>query len=95
MIRHIVLMKLKDVPEAERNGQLIKEGLERLVPLVPGMLATHVWLGFSANYNVCVTSDFESRQAFAAYGPHPEHQRMREFIHKVVENSRPAFDCEL
>ena len=95
MIRHIVLMKLREGASSERNGQLIKEGLKGLVGVVNGLVATEVLLGFSKNYDVCVISDFDSHESVAAYGPHPDHQKMREFIHKVVEDNRPAFDCEI
>lgn len=98
MIRHICLMKLLDEAEGRRkeeNFALIKEGMESIVGKVDGLIATTVQYGFHPKFDVCVTVDCVDKKAYAAYGAAPEHQAMRTFIHKVVEDNRPAFDCEM
>ena len=98
MIRHICLMKLLDEAEGhskEENFAQIKAGMEAIVGKVDGLLATTVQYGFHPKFDVCVTVDCTDRAAYAAYGAAPEHQAMRTFIHKVVEENRPAFDCEM
>lgn len=98
MIRHITLMKLKDFAEghdAQYNFQQIKTGMEALVGQIDGLTASTAQLGFSSKFDVCVTTDFEDEAAQQRYGAHPAHQAMREYIHKVVEDNRPAFDCVL
>lgn len=87
-------MKLKEEAEGaarEENGRRIKEGLEALPEVIEGLNSVHVFLGVHDRYDLCAISEFESQEAFDNYGPHPEHQRMRTFIHKVVEDSRPSF----
>lgn len=98
MIRHICLMKLLDEAEGrskEENFQLIKEGMESIVGKVEGLEATTVQYGFHPKFDVCVTVDCKDMESYQRYGAAPEHQKMRTFIHKVVEDNRPAFDCEL
>lgn len=100
MIRQVVLMKLKEEAEhatSEHNGRLIQEGMKRLEGVIEGLDSVQVWLGleFDRKYNVCIVNDFVSREAMEAYGAHPDHQEMRTFIHKVVEDDRPAFNCIL
>ena len=96
MIRHITLMKLKDFADghdAQYNGQQIKIGMEALMGQIAGLVSSTVQIGFSKNFDVCVTTEFENEEAQQIYTVHPAHQAMRTYIHTVVEDNRPAFDC--
>ncbi len=96
MIRHITLMKLKDQADghdAKHNFEQIKTGMEALVGQIEGLVASTAQLGFSTKYDVCVTTDFVDEEAQRVYSAHPAHQAMRTYIHTVVEDNRPAFDC--
>ena len=44
MVRHVILWKLKDMPEAEKTAVKagIKAGLEGLAGQIPGLLEVHV-----------------------------------------------------
>lgn len=98
MIKQIVLMKLLDEADGHDkgcNGQRIKEGMEALPPQIEGMISSSVLLGDSGKYDVCITNEFENAQAKQFYAAHPLHQEIRGFIHKVVEDNRPAFECEI
>jgi hypothetical protein len=60
--------------------QLVKRAFESLRGQIPGM--THLEIGInqsSADYacDIVLMSDFESTEALAAYGEHPEHLRVR------------------
>ena len=45
MVRHVILWKLKDMPDAEKAAVKagIKAGLEGLVGKIPGLLEVHVY----------------------------------------------------
>ena len=99
MIRHIVAWRLKDAAlgngKAE-NARLMKAKLEALRGRIPGLLRLDVGLDFSATENsadVVLVSEFESREALAAYQVHPEHKAVGLFVRAVVCERR-LIDCE-
>ena len=100
MLKHVVMWKLK--PEAEgndrsTNARLMKEELDALQGLVPGMLSLEVGfdLGIDASgYDVILYTEFENQAALEAYQAHPEHKAVFPFIGAVRE-SRVALDYEV
>ena len=99
MIRHIVAWRLKDAAlgngKAE-NARLMKDKLEALRGRIPGLLRLDVGLDFSATENsadVVLVSEFDSREALAAYQVHPEHKAVGLFVRAVVCERR-LIDCE-
>ena len=100
MIKHVVMWKLKAEAEGNdknTNAQLMKEKLEALKGLVPGMLTLEVGLdlGIDASaYDVILYMEFEDQLALQAYQAHPEHKAVFPFIGAVRE-SRVAVDYEL
>lgn len=98
MIRHIVLMKLLNEAEGhdkQYNGQRIKAGMEALPAQIEGMISSTVLLGNADRFDVCITNEFVDEEAMNYFGAHPLHQEMRTYIHKVVQDNRPSFVCEL
>ena len=97
MIKHIVMWKLKEHAEANDkagNAILVKEKLEAMMNLVPGMLKLEVGidLGMDASgFDVVLYSEFENKEALAAYQAHPEHKAVFPFIGAVREQ-RTAID---
>ncbi|NKB37567.1 MAG: Dabb family protein [Gammaproteobacteria bacterium] len=97
MIKHIVMWKLKEEAEGndkDTNAKLMKEKLEAIANLVPGMLKLEVGfdLGLDATgYDVILYSEFENKAALAAYQEHPQHKAVFPFIGAVRE-SRVAVD---
>ena len=75
MIKHIILWKIKDGLDKAVVAQGVKEGLEGLVGVVPGLLRAKVVIGQidSCTADVMLDSDFESVQALKAYKTHPAH----------------------
>ena len=79
MIKHLVFWKLN--PELEREDALgriavIRERLEALVGVVPGLRHIEVGLDFSesdASFDVALYSELDSREALAGYQVHPDH----------------------
>ena len=100
VVKHIVLWSLK--PEApgrskRENALLIKERLEALVGIVPGLLRAEVGIDFGGteqSFDIALVAEFESRAALAGYRDHPAHQDVVTFIREVRED-RVAVDYEV
>ena len=91
MIRHIVAWNYKDgFTEAENkeNAEKAKKELEALKQLISGIveIKVHTNLLASSNRNVVLDSVFESEEALIVYQAHPEHTRVKEFIHSVFQD---------
>lgn len=96
MITHIVFWKLidDDTHNAEENAARIKRELEALVGVVPGLLSAQVGQGIDAGeYDLCLLSTFETREALKAYRTNPDHVKVADFVHTAV-SARTALDFE-
>jgi heme-degrading monooxygenase HmoA len=82
MIKHIVMWKVRgdDAATHARNVALVKREFESLRGRVPGLL--HLEIGVDESRidyacDVVLYSEFDSREALAAYAEHPEHLRVK------------------
>ena len=91
MITHIVFWQLK--PEGkEQNALQIKERLEALPGVIPGLLEAEVNRNKNGGeFDLCLLSRFESMKALHAYERHPEHLKIRAFVRSVIDK-RAAVD---
>lgn len=85
MIKHIVMWDLAgETPEQNRQAcQHVKELFEGLAGLIPGLLKIEVGVDISRIDYACdvvLYSEFDTREALAAYADHPEHRRVREAL---------------
>ena len=98
MIRHIVFWNLKDEAEGndkKTNAEIIKTRLEALVGKIDGLLRAEVGLNYNPDgYDLCLYSEFTSRQALDFYQTHPLHVEIKDFVGKVV-TQRAVTDCEI
>ena len=98
MIKHIVFWDLLEEAEGNskwENAKIIKERLEALVGVIPGLIDAAVGLNVNGGeYDAALVSTFESMDALKSYDCHPEHVKVREFVSKV-RISRVAIDYEL
>lgn len=98
MVRHIVLWNLQDQAEGNSkatNGALIKEGLEGLLGKIDGMTRAEVAVGTNPEgYDLCLLSEFTSQEALDAYQKNPLHDKVRQFVRKVI-SSRVVFDSPM
>jgi hypothetical protein len=100
MIKHIVFWKLKDGAHGntkEVNGRLIKEKLEALRGLIPGLLRIEVGVDFSRSEqsgDLALYSEFATRADLDAYQAHPAHQAMLPFIAEA-RSERRVVDYEV
>lgn len=94
MVKHIVLWKLADPVRKEENISKMKQMLEALVGVVPGLLKLEVNPNFNPNgFDVCLYSEFTGREALEGYQNHPAHLECKKFVHSVICD-RTAADYE-
>ena len=92
MIKHIVLWRLKESAQGRTkrdNALLIKQKLEALHGVVPGLLKVEVGVdiaGTEQSYDVALYSEFESRPALQGYQDHPAHLEAVCFIREVRQD---------
>ena len=88
MVRHIVLWKLADTAEGNdkwENARIIKQRLEALVGVIPGLEEAIVGLNFNGGeYDAALDSRFVSKEALDAYATHPAHVAVKTFVHAVA-----------
>lgn len=78
MTKHIICWQLKDELSAEEKLAVkssIKEGLEGLLGVVPGLVDVHVYTDSlpTSTADLMLDSTFENEDALAAYKIHPAH----------------------
>ncbi|HIY09181.1 MAG TPA: Dabb family protein [Firmicutes bacterium] len=97
MVKHIVFWNLKETAEGktkEENAAIIKAGLEDLVGKIDGLEKAQVSRGINPKgFDLCLYSEFSSREALAFYQDHPLHDQVRQYVHKVIDR-REVFDSE-
>lgn len=98
MVNHYVFWNLNDSltkEEKEQAALTIKEKLEAVGKLVPGVVSLEVKINEmeSSNRDVALLSSFESVEALSAYQVHPEHVKAGGYI-KTVACDRTCFDFE-
>ncbi len=100
MVKHIILWQLKDEYTEEQKVEIrrgIKEGLEGLVGIVPGLVSVHVQAEMLASSNADVMLDavLESEEALKAYAVHPAHQAVANGKVRPYTKSRTCIDFEV
>ena len=100
MVKHIILWQLKDeLQGAEKDAvkQGIKEGLEGLQGVIPGLLEIKVNTNglASSNADVMLDSSFESEEALKAYAVHPTHVKVADEKVRPYTKTRACLDFEV
>ncbi|MCD7711686.1 MAG: Dabb family protein [Firmicutes bacterium] len=104
MIRHVILWKLRDIPddgtsaeadEVKRKLALCEEGFSRLVGRIPGLLSLKLYTKplLSSSCDLMLDAKFEDEAALAAYKSNPEHQAIQSVLRPLV-SERVCMDCE-
>lgn len=98
MVRHIVMWNCKEgysEEENRENKRLVKEKLESLVSVIPGIISLDVTVTVldTGNRDVILNSLFENEEALNEYIVHPEHVRVGEFVRSVLTD-RACIDYE-
>ncbi len=96
MVKHIILWKLKEEFNTPEIKQGMKEGLEALKGVVPGLLEIKVQTEVldTSNVDVMLYSVLESPEALKGYAVHPEHVKAAETLVKPFAETRNCIDFE-
>lgn len=99
MVKHIILWQLKDElsqEEKETVKQGIKEGLEGLQGVVPGLTEIKVYTNglASSNADVMLDSTFVDEAALKGYAVHPEHVKVADGKVRPYTKTRSCLDFE-
>ena len=100
MIKHIVLWRLKDRANGLGKTEIattMKERLEALRGVVPGLLHLEVGLDFlksETSSDLVLYTEFASREALEAYQTHPAHKEFVAFSHDL-RTERRVVDYEV
>ncbi len=94
MVKHIILWKLKAEHNNEEVKRGIKEGLEGLAGVIPGLteISVQVESLSSSNVDVMLYSVFESEEALKNYAVHPEHVRVADTKVRPFTQTRACID---
>lgn len=93
MVKHIVLYNFKPEVDKDDSVKLIASLLEPLVGKIPGLLHMEIRRSFQG-VDYALYSEFENREALAAYAVHPLHLQAKEqFFHLL--DTRVASDYDV
>ncbi|MBQ9861404.1 MAG: Dabb family protein [Clostridia bacterium] len=96
MVKHVILWKLKEMPETELSAVKadIKTHLESLAGKIPGLLEIKVYTNKldSSNVDVMLDSSFESEAALKGYAVHPDHVAVADTYVRPFTATRACLD---
>jgi len=100
MVKHIILWTLKEHFSDAEKEQIklgIKEGLEGLAGVIPGLTEIRVNIGRldSSNADLMLDSTFESVEALKAYAVHPAHVEVADTKVRPFTMQRSCLDFEV
>lgn len=98
MVKHIIIWKLKeDIEDKDAVKKGIKEGLESLKGVVPGLLEISVHTNglASSNADLILDSSFTDAEALKGYAVHPEHVKVADTKVRPFTSERHCFDYEV
>ncbi len=98
MVKHIVMWSFKEEVGAEERKEAsvkIKEGLEGLVGVVPGLLKAEVVIDpiSSSSHDLALISELDTPESLKAYATNPDHVKVATFVRSVTCN-RACMDYE-
>ncbi len=99
MTKHIILWQLKDELSAEEKRAVkagIKEGLEGLLGVIPGLISIKVYTDGlpSSNADVMLDSVFTDAEALKGYAVHPAHVAVADGKVRPFTKTRLCLDFE-
>lgn len=96
MVKHIILWKLRAECDNEETKRGIKEGLEGLLGVIPGLVEIKVQTSSlpSSNASLMLYSVFENEQALKGYSKHPAHLEVANTKVRPFTETRLCLDFE-
>ena len=92
MVKHIVLYTFKEGVNKEEAVKIIKDQLEPLVGVIPGLIHMEIRQAYQG-MDYALYSEFESRDALTAYAVHPAHLAAKDHFWDFLD-SRVAADYD-
>ena len=93
MVKHIVLFNVKEEESVDNVVKIMKENLLPLVGQIEGLNWLEICQAYQGGMDYALYSEFESREALAAYATHPLHEEAKaKFFHLL--DKRYAADYE-
>ena len=94
MVKHIILWKLKEEYNNDEIKNDMKESLEGLLGVIPGLLEMKIVIeNFeTSNVDVMLYSAFESEEALKNYAVHPEHVKVADTKVRPFTQSKACID---
>ena len=94
MVKHIIIWQLKEEANTSEVKAGIKQGLEGLAGVIPGLVEIKVMVNplESSNGDVMLYSVFESEDALKGYAVHPEHVKVADNLVRPYTKTRACFD---
>ena len=93
MVKHIVVYKFKEGVNHDEAVKIIASVLEPLVGKIPGLLHMEIRKAFQG-MDYALYSEFESKEALAAYAEHPLHIEAKGHFSHFID-TRVAADYEV
>lgn len=85
MVKHIVFWNVRDDEKKEENMTEMKKRLTSLVGKIDGFISAEVGFNYNPNgYDLALYSIFKDKEALDSYQVHPEHLKVKEFVHSVI-----------
>ena len=94
MVKHIVLYTLKEGVDKKEAVKIIRDSLEPLVGVIPGLTHMEIRATYQGGMDYALYSEFESKEALAAYREHPAHMAAKEHFWHFLD-TRVAADYEV
>ena len=94
MVKHIVVYTLKEGVNKAEAVEIVRASLEPLVGVIPGLKHMEIRATYQGDMDYALYSEFESREALAAYRNHPAHLAAKGNFHHFL-NTRVAADFEV
>ena len=85
MVKHIVLYTLKEGVDKDAAVELIASQLEPLVGKIEGLSWMEINACYQGGMDYALYSEFESREALAAYAEHPLHLAAKETFWHLLD----------
>ena len=100
MVKHVILWVLRDELSESEKAEVkkdIKEGLEGLKGVIPGLIDIRVNIDSlpSSNADLMLDSTFESVEALKGYSVHPEHVAVADSKVRPYTKIRSCLDFEV
>ena len=98
MVKHVIIWKLKDdIADKEKIKSDIKEGLEGLKGVIPGLIDIKVEINGleSSNTDLMLDSSFEDEESLKGYSIHPEHVKVANEKVRPYTETRNCFDFKV